>query len=184
MKTDKCIAYILSSDRKKRSEALRFLYSHTFPKVETFILSNSGSTDQAKDIFQDAISVVYNNLSQGKFRGGSAITSYLYAISKNLWLMQLRRKKIMTTGLDELQLKEEQVEAVNTGLLRSVLENLDTQCRLLLISFYFYKRSMEELAEEFGLSSTQVAKTKKLRCMKKLSTIVQAKGLEQDHFIL
>lgn len=184
MKPDNCIEYILSSDKKKRAQALEYLYDNCFPKVSVYVQSNSGTEDEAKDFFQDAIAVVYRNLLEGRFRGESAITSYTYAIARNLWLQHLRKRKIVTTPLENDQLKDEHDDEVNANLVREVLTRMDAECRSLLTSFYFNERNMQELAEQFGLSSTQVARTKKLRCMKKLGEIIRGYGLKKDHFII
>lgn len=184
MKSDSCIDYILSSDKRKRGLALEYLYENCFPKVSTYIQSNSGNEDEAKDFFQDAIAVVYKNLLEGKFRGESAITSYTYAIARNLWLQEIRKRKIVTTSIENDQLRVEHDDEVNAGLIREVLGRMDVECRSLLTSFYFNESTMKELAQQFGLSSTQVARTKKLRCMKKLAEIIRGYGLKKDHFII
>lgn len=184
MRPNSCIDYVLSADKKKRAEALQYLYDNCFPKVATYIKSNSGSEDEAKDLFQDAIAVVYKNLLEGKFRGESAITSYTYAVARNLWLQQIRKRKIVTTPIENDQLRDEHDDEVNANLIRQVLGRMDVECRSLLIGFYFGESSMKELAEQFGLSSTQVARTKKLRCMKKLGEIIRDYGLKKDHFII
>ena len=85
---------------------------------------------------------------------------------------------------DGPQLSSEHDDEINANLIRQVLERMDVECRSLLTSFYFNGNSMKELAERFGLSSTQVARTKKLRCMKKLGEIIHGYGLKKDHFII
>lgn len=184
MRPNNCIDYILSSDKKKRTEALEYLYESCFPKVAAYIQGNSGNEDEAKDFFQEAIAVVYVNLLEGKFRGESAITSYTYAIAKNLWLQHLRKRKIVTTSIENDQLRDDRDDEVNANLINEVLTRMDAECRSLLTGFYFNGNSMKELAQRFGLSSTQVARTKKLRCMKKLGEIINGYGLKKDHFII
>lgn len=184
MRTDHCVKSILSENKKTRAKALEYLYQNSFPKVKAYILSNNGTTSESKDIFQDTIAVVYENLLSGKFRGDSAITSYVYSVGRNLWLQELRKKKILTTKLENDQLTEIKGSEVNNSLIHQVLNYLDIGCRSLLVSFYFYERTMKEVAAEFELSSVQVAKTKKLRCMKKLRSIIEDHNLNQDHFTL
>ncbi|MCE7994661.1 MAG: sigma-70 family RNA polymerase sigma factor [Roseivirga sp.] len=184
MRPNSCIDYILSSDKRKRAEALEYLYENCFPKVAAYIQSNSGTEEEAKDFFQDTIAVVYKNLLEGKFRGESAITSYTYAVARNLWLQQIRKRKIVTTSLENDQLTDGHNDEINANLIREVLARMDVDCRSFLTGFYYNGSSMEELARRFGLSSTQVARTKKLRCMKKLGEIIQGYGLKKDHFII
>lgn len=184
MKTDHYLTCILSKDKKKRAEGLEHLYASCFPKTKAYILANNGTITESKDIFQDAISVVYENLLSGKFRGDSSLTSYVYSVCRNLWLQELRKRKILTTNLENDQLTEIKESEVDNSLIHQVLNYLDKGCKTLLVSFYFYGRTMKEVATEFELSSVQVAKTKKLRCMKKLRDIIEAHNLDQDRFTL
>lgn len=184
MKSAECIDHILSSDRKKRRKGLEFLYRSGFPRVLKYIVTNSGTEEEARDIFQDTMAVTYNSLLRDKFRGDSPIHAYIFSIAKNLWLQELRRRKLVTTPVEDQQLSVEEKENLDVGLLKSVLARLDKECRSLLVGFYFHNKGMEQLAEDFQLSSVQVAKTKKLRCMKKLGEIIQAYGLKKGSFVI
>lgn len=184
MESESLIGYILSEDKKARKKGLEYLYHHCLPKIQSLIKTGGGTAEEANDIFQDAVTVVYKNLLEAKFRSDSSLTSYTYAIARNLWYMQLRKKKIVTTPLSDEQLKEEREVVFDSGRIKEVLRLLDGGCHDLLIGFYFHNKSMSELALNFGFSSSQVAKTKKLRCLRKLSEILQRYGLSQDHFTL
>ncbi len=98
--------------------------------------------------------------------------------------MELRKRKIQISTLIVDKQEEEIETEVNVSLLHRVLDHLDGNCRKLLISFYFHQNSMKDLTAQFGLSSEQVARTKKLRCMKKLRDIVKRYHLDQNQFKL
>ena len=61
--------------------------------IENYILSNSGTKDDAQDIFQNALVALYSNTQKPSFELTSSISTYIFSISKNLWLKELRRKK-------------------------------------------------------------------------------------------
>ena len=44
-------------------KALKYLYKDPLRKVRTYILSNSGSMEDADDVFQDAIVVLFHYVS-------------------------------------------------------------------------------------------------------------------------
>lgn len=186
MSTQETIRDIQSHDKGRRNRALRYLYKTCFPHVRRFVLNNSGDIEEAEDVFQDAIATAYMNLVENKFRGESSLKVYINAISRNIWLMKLRKKQVPVHTLTEATIPDQQEEEhqVNAGVIQSVMKHLDEGCRNLLISFYFESHTMLEIAASFGLGSAQAAKTKKLRCMKRLSKIVREQGLQQNHFIV
>jgi len=185
MNIDEIVEGIQSETKNKRNKALKHLYNNCFPQVKGFVLGNSGDMDEAEDVFQDTIATVYVNLVERRFRGESSLYAYVYSIARNTWLMKLRKKKIPTHSLtDAIMAVDESEEQVNTRVIQRVMQHLDEGCRKLLVGFYFESMSMQAIAEIFELGSTQAAKTKKLRCMKRLSKIVHDQGMEKDHFML
>lgn len=177
---------ILSSDLGLRNAALETIYDKCYPRIESFIIKNSGSQFDAKDIFQEATMILYKNIKRGKFNGNSSVLTYLYSICRNLWLLQLRKgvmkisKSIDTSDLSIEDIKEEQV---NIQVLKNVMLDLKEDCQSILMGFYYENKSMKELAQIFKLGSEQVAKNKKSRCLKYLTNIISKKGLSYENFM-
>ena len=179
------IAQILSNNPKARSKALTQIYNDCFPIVKRYVTKNNGGLEAAKDIFQETITIVYHNLSKDKFRGESSLNKYVIGIARNLWLLKLRKKTLLTVELEGQQIiTEEAPPQLDTHLITHVLKQLNQGCRSLLKSFYYDALSMEEIAKQQNLGSAQAAKTKKLRCMKKLAGIMKDHGLEKHHFLI
>lgn len=177
-------AYILSESPFERKKGLDYLYRVCLPKVLAFVKKNSGTEEEAKDIFQDAITILYKHLLDKRFRGESSMSSYTFAIARNLWFMQLRKKKV-TISTDDFEIGiVERNDEINIGLIHKLVDQIGEVCKSLLISFYHHAKSMKEIAHMFGLGSEQAAKTKKLRCMKKLSTVVAEYKMRPDDFYL
>ena len=61
-------------------EALNKLYLGYFPMVLQFILNNSGDEADAKDVYQEAIIVLYDKIKSGKFELSSKLKTYLYSV--------------------------------------------------------------------------------------------------------
>ncbi|OEK06901.1 RNA polymerase sigma factor [Roseivirga misakiensis] len=184
-KSSKLVERILSVNPKKRSTALTQVYNECFPMVKRYIVKNNGSVEEAKDIFQETITIVYHNLIEQKYRGESALNKYIIGIARNLWLLKLRKKDVPTVTIDgQHSLTQEPDEKLDTHLVSYVLEHLNSGCRNILKWFYFETQSMEEIAKNLNLGSAQAAKTKKLRCMKKLASLIKEHGLEKHHFTL
>ena len=54
--------------------------------VKSYIKSNSGNDDEAKDIFQDAVIILYKKMKLNELPETTNVTSYVCFISRNLWI--------------------------------------------------------------------------------------------------
>ncbi len=84
--TETILAGLKLADEKIYKE----LYNTNYMSVEQFILKNSGTIHDAKDIFQDTMLVLVKKVQADNFVLTSSIDTYLFAISRNLWLKRLR----------------------------------------------------------------------------------------------
>lgn len=75
------------------------MYQTNYPKIEALVLKNSGSKEEAKDVFQEAFVVVWQNIKLDRFtpKNESSVDSYLYTIAKNKWMDVLRSKDFKST---------------------------------------------------------------------------------------
>lgn len=85
---------IVAGLRKRDNRVLQYIYKNTFNPVKQLILNNAGSDNDAEDIFQEALIIVFKKLKDDqKFVLTSAFTTYIYSISRLLWLKHLRNIK-------------------------------------------------------------------------------------------
>jgi DNA-directed RNA polymerase specialized sigma24 family protein len=56
-------------------DTLNKLYKAYFAMVLQFILNNNGNEDDAKDVYQEAIIILYNKIKEGNFELSSKIES-------------------------------------------------------------------------------------------------------------
>ena len=174
------------ADATSRNAAFTKLYARNYPKVERMILAKSGSEEDAQDVLQEAVVQFYQMVKAGKFREEASVDTVLYAISRNLWLRQIReQRKIVTTPLndkDHLSAELDWNDLEREQMVRQTIDELSTDCRRIIALYYYQKQSMEQIRIQFGLSSIQVAKTKKYRCMKKLIDLFKKKEASDQTF--
>ncbi|WP_179343944.1 RNA polymerase sigma factor [Winogradskyella ursingii] len=170
--------------KNNNTEVLRNLYISNYPKIELLVLKNSGSKDEAKDIYQEAFLAVWQNIKQNKFipQTESSINGYLYTIAKNKWLDVLRsqgyKKTIVASHLHHFEIKDEENNDIDDDILKDkrledvmqAFKSLGEACKSLLRKFYFEKKSMNLIAQELSLDSAST-RNKKYRCMQKLREI-------------
>lgn len=160
---------------------LKALYHSNFPKIEVFVLKNSGTSDHAKDIFQEAFITVWENVKTNKFQPESncSLNGYLYTICKNKWMDYLRskhhKKTLVRSHMNNFEISDSTYfdksdDILKENRLEDVMEafkSLGASCKTLLTKFYFEKKSMNTIAEELHLDAAST-RNKKYRCMQKL----------------
>ena len=169
MNTSKIIHQLQQGDHEK---AFARLYRY-FPKLETYIRNNSGSKDEALDIFQDALIILYKKVQSLPADTDIKVDGFLVNTCKLLWSNELRKKKVRQNSgdgaleylayQDEIQAqiaKEEKIVKVE-----SIIKNIGDKCKDILVAFYYKNFSMEKIAEEFGFKTIQSAKVQKYKCM-------------------
>lgn len=168
--SDKVTRSFIEHDRA----TLKEIYAKNYPSVEAYILQNSGSSDDAKDTFQEAITAAWLNAREGRFtpQDESSLGGYIYRIAKYKWLDRLKSKPYKSTtrlaeDYDPPAEIELEVNDDNLNQLRRIYAKLGDKCKNILNRFYYAKMSLDEIGSELGYDAATV-KTQKYRCMKKL----------------
>ena len=89
---DKTLVRLLkSSNPDDNDKGFRFMYSEYLGMIQNVIVNNKGDMQEAEDIFQDGLIVIYNQAKKTDFELRCSIKTYLYSICRNLWLKKLRK---------------------------------------------------------------------------------------------
>lgn len=165
------------------SKALEILYKNTFHKVATYVRKNSGTQQEAEDIFQDALLAFIKYICQPDFKLTSKPEAILYAIAKRLWLRYLRDHK-KTVPLQNEQVKELTVAFENEAILekqqyetkhqliKTLFSKLKADCQELLKADFFDNKSQKDIAAQMGYTKHFV-KIKKRRCLNAFKKIIE-----------
>lgn len=169
------------SSRNELSEKIKNLYKTCFFDVKNFIVTNSGSIDDARDIFQEAILVYVKQLSLPEFKLTSTEKNYLMGVSRNLWFKHLRDNRTVNMGDDdwinriEEKTENEYIELIEKDFLMELvskkMNEISKECRDIIFHAFYMKRSSSEIAELCGYSE-QFVKVKKHRCLQGLKKLI------------
>lgn len=166
--------------KENQPDVMQYVYTLNFPKVETLVLQNNGSSEDAKDIFQEAFIAAWRNIVMDKFEPESetALSGYIFRIAKNKWLDHLRSVKFKTTvtveDMEKIAPVEESLPPDELDYLAEVEKQykaLGEPCHELLRRFYFDKQRLKEIAIVFSWTEA-TAKNNKYRCLEKLRNLV------------
>jgi RNA polymerase sigma factor (sigma-70 family) len=180
VKAQKQDEVILEQLRFGDNSVVRRVYKANFPSVHHFVTSNSGDGDEAAEIYQQAFIILLEKLQDDAFTLNSSVGTFLFAVSRNLWLANLKERRRFvqggTEGLDQFEAepdgmigliaREQEYEAMDISL-----ELLGEPCRSLLKAFYHEQKSMDEIAVLMGYTNADTAKNLKYKCLVRLRRI-------------
>jgi len=163
----------LAQNDKKSVETI---YKQHYNMVQTLIVNNNGSIDDAKDIFQEALIVLYEKAKSGTFELNCLIKTYVYSVCRRLWLKRFHQLQKFTPEVENMEdviPVEEELEVFEQRnkdfmLMEKAMQNLGEPCKSLLESYYLQKRSMMEIAGDFGYTNADNAKNQKYKCLMRL----------------
>jgi len=169
------LSAILSGDRT----AINHMYVKLFPMIRRQLRDQSGSEDDAKDVFQDAVIVVYEKAQKPGFELTSKFSTFFFGVCQNLWRSRQQKKSAAEVAIPE-QAKYIVDESAEVDLLQverghlfySALRQLGEDCQKLL-ELFFQKRPMDEIARELGFTSESHARVRKSRCKDRLIELIK-----------
>lgn len=163
-----------------KSEAFERLYSDHFPMVSKMIIQNTGTLEEAQDIFQEAVMVLYDKIQCGGLSLTSQLRTYIYAICRRLWLKQLKERGKMV--LDQSALEEdipdipsdlemhEQLD-LRFSKMKRALEALGDPCKGIIRDFYINGMNMQDIGDKYGYTNSDSAKNQKYKCLQRLKKL-------------
>ena len=159
--------------------AIESIYRLNYKMIQTFVINNNGSADDARDIFQEAMVVLYEKSKATTFSLNCQIKTYVYSVCRRLWLKRLQQLSKFSTSvesLEEIVPVEEEVEEhekINNDfiLMEDAMNKIGEPCKSLLNAYYIYKKNMQEIATEFGYTNADNAKTQKYKCLVRLKKL-------------
>jgi len=163
----------------KNNEALKYLYKDPLRKIRKFILMNSGTLDDADDVFQDAIIVLFQYVKNGKYNEEYDLDGFLFRVAKNAWIDIARKKqKIIKASFigfdisDDTDHLNDLIKEEKLSTFHSLFNKLEDNCKKILSYVVFDKKSMKEIAELMGFKDENVAKNQHYRCKRYFIKIV------------
>jgi len=174
---------IISGLKSYDDSVLHYLYKEFFLMIRNLVVTNSGSEDDAKDILQEGLIVLYEKAKNNELDLSCTIKTYLYSVCRNLWLKELRKgerqvsfNEIHNETIPVIDETEDQENLTKQQkILEKLIHQIGESCKQILIYFYYENLSMNGIADKMGYTNAGNAKTQKYKCLKKL----QKMALEQ-----
>ncbi|MEM7374352.1 MAG: sigma-70 family RNA polymerase sigma factor [Bacteroidota bacterium] len=162
------------------TKALEHLFFVFRPDVIKLVRKMGGTEEEAQEVLHEGLLRLEHSILQGNFRGDSTIKTYFNSICRNYYqkiksrssrivFQETSDETIIDDGKDGLdQLEEDDFQVI----VQEILQQMKPRCIELLILTDGIGEPMELVANQLGISNTQIARNEKTRCRKKLRNLI------------
>ncbi len=166
---------ILQGLKDRDTKVLDYIYNNFFYQIKVFIAKNHGTVEDAQDIYQDAILVIYLKTRENNLSLTCSFSTYLYSVCRRLWLKQLEQKRQRKTIAEDtgifIDLDESVIELFEVNdrykLYQEHFKKLSFSCQKVL-ELFLAGIPLKDIAKVLGFKSEQYAKKRKYQCKEKL----------------
>jgi len=172
---------ILSRLKARDRSAIELVYKCLFPSIYGWVSLNSGTREDAEDVFHDSLLSLIIKLDMDKVQLTCDFSTYFISICRNKWFQILYKRKRQTQiscencrafSYDMHEMAEEEEIANNRYCaFIEALHDLDSRSQAVMEASLNGK-SNEEIAMEMGFINSQAVADKKKNCKKKLIRIL------------
>ena len=179
-------AKILNMMKEGDDEALVILFRQNTKAIASYVLRNNGSEEDADDVLQESVIILWERVRGGRFEQSAKLSTYLYAVAKNIWSRKRMRKlrepatelenDIFNSG-EQSQL-DEMIDSERSRTIADAMKLLGEPCKTLLTLYYWEELPQEEIAKKMGFANAATVKSKKYTCKKMLEKILRDLGMQ------
>ncbi|MEO9023343.1 MAG: sigma-70 family RNA polymerase sigma factor [Ginsengibacter sp.] len=170
------------------TDDIETIYRDNYGAIQAFIIKNNGYPDDARDVFQEAMIILFEKAKSSSFVLSCQLQTYLYSVCRRLWLKKLQKQNRFNPSMETIQetvAVEDEIEwhekkDKDFMLMESALQKIGEPCKSLLEAFYIEKKSMPEIADAFGYTNADNAKTQKYKCLVRLKKLFFAQYKNTD----
>ena len=162
---------------ERDSAGIKLLYKEFFHLACSIVEKNSGSYEDAEDLFQDSIVILYKRLCHEKINLTCSLKTFFYGICKNLWKQRLDRRwrlqysenlaeePVHCYEIARWEFGEETLERKRL-FLKHYFE-LSKRCQKIL-ALFLSEMPLKQIARELGMKNEEYVKTRKYTCKRLL----------------
>lgn len=167
---------IVEGLRLRSDYIINFVYKEFFPIIKFLVNENGGSNEDAEDIFQDGIIIIYNKINTNQLVLTSSFKTFMYSVCRNLWLQKLNKRKAIFDKLSDVEeylnladnISDTEVRDIEMHrLIQTHFLALGEDCQKVL-RLFSKNIQLRDIASILGYKTEKYAKTKKYLCKEEL----------------
>lgn len=169
--------YYINLVKGGQSNAFSYIVEKYQDIVFSIALKVLRNRDDAEEMAQESFIKAYKSIHS--FKGNAKFSTWLYRITYNTCISEIRKRKMHFSSTEEIEIKDEAQEINLDGIpeenrakaIKEAMNQLPEDEYTLVLLYYFEEQSVEEISKVTGLSESNT-KVKLFRARKKLYTIL------------
>jgi len=175
LKKNCLILLLLTHDR----EGIKYIYDIYFPAIFNLIKLNGGLLEDAEDVFQEALIVLYQKAQSTDFELKCSFFTMFFSVCKNIWGSKSQKKYRTEISLSLLEEFEDSAD-FEQDLIKKELEQIfwsnfhslpNNDQKLLKMAFDGF--TTESIQQNLGFSSIGYTAKRKFVCKQKLFKLIK-----------
>jgi len=181
--------YYIEKVKKGQTNYFSYIVERYQDIVFSIALKVLRNREDAEEMAQESFIKAYKSLHT--FKGNAKFSTWLYRITYNSCISEVRKKKIHFASTDDIEIKDETQELNLDGIpeenrarvIKTAIEKLPEEEYTLVLLYYFEEQSVEEISKVTKLSESNT-KVKLYRARKKLYRILNEMMKDELYTIL
>ena len=169
--------YYINLVKGGQSNAFSYIVEKYQDIVFSIALKVLRNRDDAEEMAQESFIKAYKSIHS--FKGNAKFSTWLYRITYNTCISEIRKRKMHFSSTEEIEIRDETQEINLDGIpeenrakaIKEAMNQLPEDEYTLILLYYFEEQSVEEISKVTGLSESNT-KVKLFRARKKLYTIL------------
>jgi len=169
--------YYINLVKGGQSNAFSYIVEKYQDIVFSIALKVLRNRDDAEEMAQESFIKAYKSIHT--FKGNAKFSTWLYRITYNTCISEIRKRKMHFSSTEEIEIRDETQEINMDGIpeenrakaIKEAMNQLPEDEYTLILLYYFEEQSVEEISKVTGLSESNT-KVKLFRARKKLYTIL------------
>lgn len=151
------------------------IYAKHSSAIFKMVLDNNGTSDDAKDVMQEALVIVYKKSQDINFKLTSSFFTFFYSVCRNIWWRMLQKKRNKPTDVIDdnhdisagIDIENEIMTRERQRFYVQKMKELSAGCRQLL-ELFLEGKTMREITDLLKFGSEGYARKRKYKCKKQL----------------
>jgi len=169
--------YYINLVKGGQSNAFSYIVEKYQDIVFSIALKVLRNRDDAEEMAQESFIKAYKSIHS--FKGNAKFSTWLYRITYNTCISEIRKRKMHFSSTEEIEIRDETQEINMDGIpeenrakaIKEAMNQLPEDEYTLILLYYFEEQSVEQISKVTGLSESNT-KVKLFRARKKLYTIL------------
>lgn len=157
---------IIECLRNRQSYVVHWLSDRYMPMIRLMVYQKGGTTEDARDIFQDGLIIMLEKLDDKKFNLTCKFKTFLYCVCEHLWKTILEKRQSAANYLNRRSEPESEKDFTDMidyqmyeQIIQDVFKTLDPISKKIL-TLYWQEKSLQEIADQLGYTYGYVRKKK------------------------